>query len=169
MCSFSLKNRHTQQVIFKRYLEKGAFLMTSRTERLRSRLYRNPPEICLDRARLYTDRWLETEGKPLVVRRAMALAKVLKEMTIYIEDEELVVGNHASRAFSVPLFPEFSVSWFADEMDSFKGRTQDAFILREEDRRSSSDCRNVARENAFRPGHGKYRTFPSGGTGGSLR
>jgi pyruvate formate-lyase/glycerol dehydratase family glycyl radical enzyme len=108
--------------------------MTSRTERLRSRLYRNPPEICLDRARLYTDNWLETEGKPVVVRRAMALAKVLKEMTIYIEDEELVVGNHASRAFSVPLFPEFSVSWMADEMDSFKERSQDAFILRDEDR-----------------------------------
>ena len=91
--------------------------MTSRTERLRSRLYRKPPEICLERARLYTDSWLETEGKPLVVRRAMALTKVLKEMTIYIEDGELVVGNHASRAFSVPLFPEFSVSWMADEMD----------------------------------------------------
>ena len=108
--------------------------MTSRTERLRSRLYKNPPEICLERARLYTDSWLETEGQPLVVRRAMALAKVLREMTVYIEDEELVVGNHASRAFSVPLFPEFSVSWMAEEMDSFADRPQDAFVLRDEDR-----------------------------------
>ena len=108
--------------------------MTNRTEKLRSRLYQNSPEICLERARLYTDNWLETEGKPIIVRRAMALAKVLKEMTIYMENDELIVGNHASRPFSVPVFPEFSVSWLADEMDTFADRPQDAFILRDEDR-----------------------------------
>jgi pyruvate-formate lyase len=52
--------------------------MINRTEKLRSRLYQNTPEICLERARLYTDNWLETEGKPIVVRRAMALAKILR-------------------------------------------------------------------------------------------
>jgi len=108
--------------------------MTPRTDRLCSRLYQTTPEICLERARLYTDNWLETEGKPIVVRRAMALAKVLKEMTIYMEDDELIVGNHASRPFSVPVFPEFSVSWLADEMDTFADRPQDAFILNTEDR-----------------------------------
>ncbi|HIJ54660.1 MAG TPA: hypothetical protein HPQ03_00905 [Deltaproteobacteria bacterium] len=39
--------------------------MTSRTDKLRSRLYQNTPEICLERARLFTDNWLETEGKPV--------------------------------------------------------------------------------------------------------
>ena len=108
--------------------------MTLRSDRLRARLYRRPPEICLQRARIYTNSWRESEGEPLVVRRAMALGRVLREMTIFIEDDELVVGNHASRPMAVPLFPEFSVSWFAEEMDSFGSRSQDAFILHDKDR-----------------------------------
>jgi pyruvate formate-lyase/glycerol dehydratase family glycyl radical enzyme len=108
--------------------------MNSRTERLRNRLYRNPPEICLERARIYTDYWRESGAEPLVIRRARALARVLENMTIFIEDDELIVGNHASRPLSVPLFPEFSVEWLAQEMDSFSTRTQDPFVLREEDR-----------------------------------
>lgn len=108
--------------------------MTPRTEKLRARLYRQPPEICLDRARIYTESWRETEGEPLVIRRALALARVLREMTIYIGDGELLVGNHASRPLAVPLFPEFSAFWFKDEMDTFASRPQDAFILRDEDK-----------------------------------
>jgi len=108
--------------------------MTPRTERLRTRLYKQAPEICLERAKIYTESWKETEAEPLAVRRAMALERVLREMTIYIEDGELVVGNHASRPLAVPLFPEFSVFWFKEEMDAFAIRPQDAFILREEDK-----------------------------------
>ena len=108
--------------------------MTPRTEKLRARLYKQPPEICLERAQIYTGSWKETEGEPLVVRRALALARVLREMTIYIGDGELLVGNHASRPLAVPLFPEFSAFWFKNEMDTFASRPQDAFILRDENK-----------------------------------
>jgi formate C-acetyltransferase len=108
--------------------------MTPRTERLRARLYKQAPEICLDRAKIYTESWKETEAEPLSVRRALALARVLREMTLYIEDGELIVGNHASRPLAVPVFPEFSVFWFKEEMDNFASRPQDAFILRDEDK-----------------------------------
>jgi formate C-acetyltransferase len=101
---------------------------------LRARLYGQPPEICLERARTYTDSWRETEGEATVVRRAMALSRILREMTVFIENDELIVGNHASRPLAVPLFPEFSVFWFAEEMDSFASRHQDAFILHDDDR-----------------------------------
>ena len=108
--------------------------MTPRTEKLRARLYREPPGLCLERGRIYTDSWRETEGEPTVVRRAKALARILGEMTIFIEDGELLVGNHASQPLAVPLFPEFSVFWFSEEADSLAKRDQDAFILHEEDR-----------------------------------
>ncbi len=108
--------------------------MTPRTQKLRVRLYKQPPEICLERAQIYTQSWKETRGEPLVVRRSLALARVLREMTLHIADGELIVGNHASRPLAVPLFPEFSVFWFKEEMDTFSSRAQDAFILRDEDR-----------------------------------
>jgi len=103
-------------------------------EKLRSRLYTKPPEICLERARIYTESWQGTESEPIAVRRALALARVLHEMTVFIEAGELIVGNHASRPLAVPLFPEFSAEWLEEEMDSFAARPQDAFILRDEDR-----------------------------------
>ena len=108
--------------------------MTPRTEQLRSRLYRRPPEICLERARIFTESWYELEGEPLPVRRALALARVLGEVTVFIEEGELIVGNHAARPLAAPLFPEYSVSWWREESAAFAARPQDAFILREEDR-----------------------------------
>jgi len=108
--------------------------VTHRIERLRERLYRTPPEICVERARLYTESWQQTQGEPLAIRRARALAKVLDEMTVWVDDGELIVGNHASRPLTVPLFPEFSVFWFKEEMNEFETRPQDAFMLGKEDR-----------------------------------
>jgi hypothetical protein len=41
-------------------------------------------KTCLDRARLLTQSCMETEGVPMVLRRAMALAKILENIKIYI-------------------------------------------------------------------------------------
>ncbi|MBW2154388.1 MAG: glycyl radical protein [Deltaproteobacteria bacterium] len=116
--------------------------MTPRTERLRSRLYRKPPEICLERALIYTESWKQTESQPVVIRRALATARILREMTIFIEDGELIVGNHASRPLAVPVFPEFSAAWLEEEMDTFASRPQDPFILRDKDRSSLKELVN---------------------------
>ena len=45
-----------------------------------------------------TESYKETEGEPPVIRRAKALEKILKEMTIGIEDGELIVGRTTSKA-----------------------------------------------------------------------
>ena len=61
---------------------------------------------CLERARLFTQSYKDTEGEPEVIRRAKALARVLDNMTIFIKDEELIVGYSASRPELLPLHPE---------------------------------------------------------------
>jgi len=52
------------------------------------------PEIKLDlqRSRLMTQSFKETEGQPMVLRRAKALANVLNNMGIFIRDYERIVG-----------------------------------------------------------------------------
>lgn len=52
------------------------------------------PEIKLDlqRSRLMTQSYKETEGQPMVLRRAKALANVLNHMGIFIRDYERIVG-----------------------------------------------------------------------------
>ena len=72
---------------------------------------RSGMELCLERARLITESYKETEGEPQVIRRAKALAWILENMTIYISDEERIVGNFASNPQSVAWYPEVSINW----------------------------------------------------------
>ncbi|MRR17224.1 MAG: hypothetical protein EG826_12285 [Deltaproteobacteria bacterium] len=52
------------------------------------------PEIRLDlqRSRLMTESYKETDGQPMVLRRAKALANILGKMGIFIRDYERIVG-----------------------------------------------------------------------------
>jgi pyruvate-formate lyase len=69
----------------------------------------------LERARLVTASYRETENEPMVLRRAKALAHVLENMTIYIREGEMVVGNYASNSDSVPFYPELAWKWIKRE------------------------------------------------------
>ncbi len=69
----------------------------------------------LERARLLTESYKRTEGEPMALRRAKALAHILENMTIYIRPGELIVGNYASNPESVPFYPEFAWKWIVRE------------------------------------------------------
>ena len=46
------------------------------------------PSLCIERGYWMTESYKETEGEPEVIRRAKALAKILENITIHVEDEE---------------------------------------------------------------------------------
>jgi formate C-acetyltransferase len=73
--------------------------------------YRQGVKICLERARFYTESYKETEGKPTVLRRAQALANILRKMTVYISEGERVVGNYASSPYHLTFHPEYYSRW----------------------------------------------------------
>ena len=52
-----------------------------------------PIQLNLDRARLLTESMKATEGQPMVLRWGKALAHILENHPIHIEDEELLVGS----------------------------------------------------------------------------
>ncbi|KKM09778.1 hypothetical protein SY88_16375 [Clostridiales bacterium PH28_bin88] len=104
----------------------------SRTERLRERLFTVPLEISVDRFRLVTESYQETEGQPMIIRRAKALKKILEEMPITIFDDELIVGSFAKTSRGGPLFPELAAEWLLSDIDNFEKRTQDKFLISEE-------------------------------------
>ncbi len=91
--------------------------MSLRTERLRNEWLDVTPSICPERARIFTDAMKASEGQPIVLRRARAFAKVLAEMSLYVRDGELIVGNQASRPRAAPVFPEYSVEWILKEFE----------------------------------------------------
>ena len=67
--------------------------MTNRTQRLKAALFAHNREISLERALLYTASHRQTEGEPVILRRAKATAYILEHVEISIRDEELIAGN----------------------------------------------------------------------------
>ena len=104
----------------------------NRIEKLQARMNARVPTICPERAEVITQCYRQTEGQPIVIRRAKAFADILSKMTVYIEEGALIVGNQASANFAAPVFPEFSYEWVINELDSFQYRPGDYFIITEE-------------------------------------
>ena len=75
----------------------GAEPPLSRTERLRRLILDAPYEICVERARYYTESYRQSEGLHPALRAARAFAHTLKNMTVYILDEEAIVGNRSGK------------------------------------------------------------------------
>ena len=105
--------------------------MSTRTERLKETLVGIEPAICPERAVSFTRAWRETEGQPILIRRALGFARVLREMSIYILPGELIVGNQASEPRAAPVFPEYAVRWIVEELDDLPQRSIDPFAVSE--------------------------------------
>lgn len=95
-----------------------------RVSRLRSKML-SAPEICIERGQLWTESYRETENLPSVIRRAKALEKVLSNMTVIIDDGELIVGRTTSKPRGAMLIPEVQWKWYLDEIDIFSTRAWD--------------------------------------------
>ena len=101
-------------------------------QKVRQDLLDSIPAICPERALLITEAYKQSEGKPFVLRKAKALDAILSNMSIYIEDGQLIVGNQASSQRAAPIFPEYSIDWIIDELDTFASRSGDLFIISDE-------------------------------------
>ena len=105
---------------------------SERIEKLKDWLFREMPQIEADRAVLLTESYMQTEGEPIVIRRAKAFVNILENIPITIRPYELVVGSATKRPRSCQVFPEFSYSWLEDEFDTVATRSADPFYISEE-------------------------------------
>jgi pyruvate formate-lyase/glycerol dehydratase family glycyl radical enzyme len=76
---------------------------SARIMRLRERLLSSPYEVDIERARYYTRTWKQMESAPPAMRAAQALKETFRNMSIRIEDDELLVGVKTSKNFAGPL------------------------------------------------------------------
>lgn len=105
--------------------------ISSRIRRMREEIVSSKPILCSERALLVTELYKNTEDMPNITRRALALEKILDNMTQNIWDGELIVGSHGSNGRrSAPVFPEFAIEWLEEELDvMLETREQDTFIV----------------------------------------
>lgn len=110
--------------------------MTNRIPRLKDALFANPREISLERALLYTASHRQTEGEPVILRRAKATAHILDHVEIAIRDEELIAGNRTVKPRAGIMSPEMDPYWLLKELDQFATRPQDRFEISDEDKQT---------------------------------
>jgi len=79
---------------------------------------RDGGKLSLERARLVTASYKETEGLPVPIRRAKAFEKIVTEIPIYIDDEQLLVGDFAAKSMWAEWYPETAVDWVLRDIEA---------------------------------------------------
>jgi pyruvate formate-lyase/glycerol dehydratase family glycyl radical enzyme len=72
----------------------------------------------IERARFITQSYKNTEGEPIVIRRAKAMANYLDNKTIDIGPNDLIAGSVGTYAVDVISYPELYSKWVDKAIDS---------------------------------------------------
>lgn len=91
----------------------------SRVQRLKSRIEVDTYPLCIEKSRLLTESFQQTAGQPQVLRRARALAHILDNITIFIDDDELIVGNAASKPMGLEI-DFYAGLWPREELEGLR-------------------------------------------------
>ena len=114
----------------------GDIAKSPRIQKLYDHLFEKMPEVEADRAVILTRVYKETEGEPIITRRAKAFKAICEELPITIRPYELIVGSNAKSPRSCQLFPEYSFDWVEAEFDTMETRSADPFFISEETKKA---------------------------------
>jgi len=103
--------------------------------RLRERFLRGQREICIERARYLTESYRQSEGQPAVLRRARALEHILRQLTIRIDPDELIVGSITGKPLGAGVYPEGVADRILAELPSIAERDCNNFTISPDDQR----------------------------------
>lgn len=109
-------------------------MMTERVQKLKENQNQTQPSFSAERAVLVTDAYAKFGAEPNVLLKAKMLEYILRKMTIFIQDGELIVGNHTDKPRCAPVYPEFSAGWIVDKIDEFSTRSTDKLTISEKDK-----------------------------------
>ena len=104
-------------------------MASQRSEALKKSYIEGKPCISVKRAEAFTLSHQETEGEPVILRRASAFKKVCETIPVTIFPGELIIGAIGEFRKSGIVCPEYSWKWVDDELDSFEQRTQDPYRI----------------------------------------
>lgn len=94
------------------------------------------------RACLMTEAYKKHANEPQIMKCALALAHVLKNVDISIVEDEIIVGEMAAPMKSAAIFPEHSYSWIMDEIKNhpLDKRLHDEYFI---DKKSIKKLKNI--------------------------
>jgi formate C-acetyltransferase len=98
-----------------KYGEKGRGMTI--WDRLNSMRYTAP--LSLARAQLLTDGYREYEGYQLFHKRGLVIRKILNEIPINIDNDQLLVGDFSAKPMSHEWYPDLAALWIRDYVDNY--------------------------------------------------
>ena len=93
-------------------------------------------EVCIERAKLFTESYKNTKAENPIIRFAKAMENLLTNMTIEIWEDEFVVGNQCKKFFGTPLYPEINVDFLEQDVDTFENRIAQKMFISEEEKKN---------------------------------
>ena len=93
--------------------------MTDRVKKMKESLRVNKYPLCVEQFRLANESLEMTGGEPMLIRRSKLHAYVLDNISIFIEDGDLLCGSGASKPFGLEMQYEYGV-WTKEEVESLK-------------------------------------------------
>ncbi len=113
--------------------------MNSRIARLRQQSFETQPSISIERAVLETRFYQENSGKySLPVLRALCFKYLCQHKTLYLGDDELLVGERGPAPKVVPTFPELTCH-SVEDLRILNDRPMTSYRVTEEDIRTYQD------------------------------
>ncbi len=106
----------------------------SRIERLRWKIIDAPQEVCIERARYLTDSMRLNWDRHPLTRMSLAFEHILKNISVIIRDDEIIVGCRTSKLKGAPLFPENKSLWIEGDLENFDKRTQQRALITQEEK-----------------------------------
>ena len=91
------------------------------------------PKIDVERAKYFTDSMKQTEGQHLTLRWAKALKHIAENMTVYIDDHQLLVGRSGHQGRYGILYPELDGDFLDLAIEQLSERVQSPFNITPED------------------------------------
>lgn len=108
-------------------------VITERIGILKEKMLSQPRYASIEQAKIITDAYKASQGRPRIIRRALALKAALEQLEISAEPEELIVGNRTAGVRNGVVFPESGSTWVDREFETLPTRPQDRFQVRQED------------------------------------
>lgn len=107
-------------------------LVASRVEALRDMVTGSTPIVSIERPVLYTESMRKSEGEPMILRHAKALAHVLEKITVKILPGEIIVGAIVEEIPGATLYPEGIGARVIPELEDLESRSHGSLSISQE-------------------------------------
>jgi pyruvate formate-lyase/glycerol dehydratase family glycyl radical enzyme len=124
-----------EQRIHEELLGKSQFGTRTRAYDILQSVKNVRPRIDVERAKYFTESFRETEGEPLILRWSKAMKYIAEKITVYIDDNQLIVGRAGSQGRYGILYPELDGDFLDLAIEQLPYRVESPFSISEAEAR----------------------------------